>query len=318
MSQEKEEESQAFLTPRQYLSVDGGIDHAGFGWAQSKLLGAAGAVFLTSVQAAHLGSLILPNLSCEWGLEKWQVLLLLGTGSLAMTLGGLIGNFASHAFGRRRNIIGGLLLMLLFGFTSAVQRNFYCYLTLRALSFIFFQFVSSSAVCAVLEVSPTTTRLAVNTVLTLAGQLGATCSAFLAMAALHSMGWRKLLFILYLPCLLPLIMFVMLDDSPKQLIWSGKPGEGRRAMSKMFKDNNKEDVTHLITWSRSKVERRNGFRSMLTPESERTTTVLLAVMTLKNLVITTLHTAIPYILQVGVLCCFITALIYEVKKTDFN
>ena len=298
MDLQKEKETQHFLNRRTYLSLESAIEHAGFGKAQYKLLAMAGALFFTTVQTVHLGSLILPSLTCEWRLTKWQVLLLLGTGSLAMTIGAFVGNFSCHAFGRRKNVVGGMLFMLLFGFASVVQSNFYWYLTLRAFSFTFFQFVGSNAICAILEVCPKEKRLAVTTVLTVAGQLGATCSVFIAMNALHSMGWRKLTCILYIPCFIPLFCFLFyLEDSFRHLEKTGRSVEGYLVMSKMFKENNKEDLSHLISWKMD--YKRDYFKDLLSPESETTTTLLLAVLTIKNIVVTTLHTAIPYILHVS-------------------
>ena len=284
------------LTKRAYISVDHAVENAGFGRAQIKYMLAACVVFFTEVQFIHLGSLILPSITCEWNLQKWQILVLLISAAVTRTIGSYIGGGLSDKFGRRNNVVLGLFSMILFGLLAILQTDFYMYVTFRACSFFFLHCITPSALCIVLEITPRKLRFLAKMVLAVAGQLGATCSSLLAMYYLNTVGWRDLTFYLTVPCFLPLLIFWFLSDSPRYLFLSGDVEGGRKAMGEIFRMNGKEDTSHLI--KNVKDQDRGNVGQMFTPEFEKTTWMLLIVIAVKNLVISVMHTALPYILQV--------------------
>ena len=284
------------LTKRTYISVDHAVEHAGFGSAQIKYMLAACVVFFTEVQFIHLGSLILPSITCEWNLVKWQILILLIGASVTRTIGSFVGGALSDKYGRRNNVIVGLFCMILFGLIAVLQADFYVYATFRACSFFFLHCITPSALCIVLEISPRKMRFLAKMILAVAGQLGATCSSLVAMYYLNSMGWRDLSFYMILPCFIPLLIFCFLSDSPRYLFLSGDADGARKAMRQIYRMNGKDDISHLI--KNIKDQDRGNVRQMFTPEFEKTTWMILGVIAIKNIVISVMHTALPYILQV--------------------
>ena len=161
----------------------------------------------------------------------------------------------------------------------------------------FLHCITPSALCIVLEITPGKLRFLAKMVLAVSGQFGATASSLLAMYYLNTLGWRNLTFYLVMPCFIPLFIFCFLSDSPRYLYLSGEAEKGEAAMREIFRMNGKEDVSHLI--KNVKDQDRGNVRQMFTPEFERTTWMILSVITIKNLVISILHTAMPYILQVS-------------------
>ena len=149
----------------------------------------------------------------------------------------------------------------------------------------------------VLEISPRRMRFLAKMVLAVAGQLGATCSSLLAMYYLNSLGWRDLSFYMIMPCFLPLLIFFFLSDSPRYLFLSGDYDGGRKAIKQIYRMNGKQDVSHLIR--NVKDQERGNVKQMFTPEFEHTTWMILGVITVKNLVVSIMHTAMPYMLQVN-------------------
>ena len=115
---------------------------------------------------------------------------------------------------------------------------------------------------------------------------------------LDSLGWRDLTFYLIVPCFLPLLIFCYLSDSPRYLYLSGDSDGGRKALKAIFTMNGKEDISHLV--KNVKDQDRGNVKQMFTPEFEKTTWLLLGIITIKNLVITAMHLALPFILQVNV------------------
>jgi len=283
------------LSKRNYISVDHAVEHAGFGLAQIKYMLAACVVFFTEVQFIHLGSLTLPSISCEWDLEKWQILILLISASVTRTIGSFVGGSLSDKYGRKNNVLIGLFCMIVFGLTAVLQTNFYMFLTFRASSFFFLHCITPSALCIVLEISPRRMRFLAKMVLAVAGQLGATCSSLLAMYYLNSLGWRDLSFYMIMPCFLPLLIFFFLSDSPRYLFLSGDYDGGRKSIKQIYRMNGKQDVRHLIR--NVKDQERGNVKQMFTPEFEHTTWMILGVITVKNLVVSIMHTAMPYMLQ---------------------
>ena len=294
-------------SPTLSISVDEAIEHAGFRRAQLKFLVAAGAVFFTETLTFNLDALVLPTLNCEWDLKKWQTLLLLISGSLAMTIGAFVGGTISDKFGRRRNIVAGHFLLIFFGMMSVYQNNFYVFTILRAFKHLLYPILAPSALCLVLEISPRNTRFVIKMILVISGQLGTVCSSLIASNHLGSLGWRKLTFLLFLPCLIPLGMFIVLDESPRFLILSGRLGAGRKVLKNIFQDNSREDVSETVTGK--KEDNRGDYRDMFTPTLKKTSNVLFTVITLKTFVMKTLHTAIPYILQVNIISQLIASVL---------
>lgn len=286
------------LAKRSYISVDHAVEHAGFGPAQLKYMLAACVVFFTEVQFIHLGSLTLPSVTCEWSLEKWQILVLLVSASILRTVGSFVGGSLSDKFGRKNNVVVGLFCMIGFALLAILQHDFYLFSTFRACSFFFLHCITPSALCIVLEITPRKLRFVAKMVLAVAGQFGATASSLLAMYYLNTLGWRDLSFYLIMPCFIPLFIFCFLSDSPRYLYLSGDAERGASAMRAIFRMNGKEDLTHLI--KNVKDEERGNVKQMFTPEFEKTTWMILGVITIKNLVISILHTAMPYLLQVRI------------------
>ena len=284
------------LRKRQYMTVDSAIEMAGFGRVQILYLLAACVVSFTEVQIIMTIGLTLPSVQCEWDLNNKDILTMLMVGSTSFVVGGLSGGVVSDKYGRRKVILYGLLFMIVSGFLATFQQNFVLFLVCRAGCLFFFTFIKPSSLCMILEITPRRFRFLVKMALMVSGQIGATCASLTAFAIMNTSGWRMLLFWMIVPCITPLIIYIFLEESPRFLLVSGKTEEGVRILRQIYLRNGKEDVSSLVRNKRG--VNRGQIGQLFTPEFEKTTLIVLAVFLMKNLISSTIHVAIPFIIKV--------------------
>ena len=295
------------LRKRQYITVDSAIEMAGFGRVQILYLLAACVVSFTEVQIIMTIGLTLPSVQCEWSLGNKEILTMLMVGTTSFIGGGLAGGVISDKYGRRKVILYGLLFMIISGFLATFQTSFTLFLISRGGCLFFFTFVKPSSLCMILEITPRRFRFLVKMALMVSGQIGATCAAMTAFEIMNTSGWRMLLFWMIVPCIAPLIIYTFLDESPRYLLVSGRTEEGVRLLREIYMRNGKEDVSSLIRHKRG--VNRGQIGQLFTPEFEKTTLIVLTVFLLKNLISSTIHIAIPFIIKVRIMGPLVAVLV---------
>lgn len=287
------------LVRKEVMTVDNAIEQGGFGRAQIRYILAASFVFLTEVILLVSGSILLPSMICEWKLPRHYVLALMLGNHVSFMFGGYIGGKLGDVYGRRKTILWGQGLQILLTTVSLTQTDFKLFLALRSLASVSFGLIMPCTTTIALETSPRNARFLVKLFLGIAGTLGGTVSSVVAMMFLEDYGWRNVTGMLTAPCLVPILLFCMLDESPRFLFLTGDHAGGTEVIKRMYKQNNCEEFVHNI---KNRMDNERGLiKHLFSPEFETTTCILIAVFVVKGFITSTIHLSLPYLMQ-GTYC----------------
>ena len=288
------------LLRRHYISVDNAVEHAGFGMAQLKYIIAAAIVFFTENQIAMSTVIFLPNIKCQWDLDRRHILILLLSCSVSGLVGTVIGGKVADKYGRRKPIIGSIFAIIFFNVLSLLQKDFYLYLALRNVAYLFVPFTRPSATCLSLEVTPRRWRYAVKTCMGISSKSAAAVVTFLSYKYMDTLKWRHVSFYLLLPSFIPLFIYAFfIPESPRYLFLVGREQEATAIMHDLHKINKGFPLDHPIKSRQDPY--RGRLRDIFSPEFERTTYILTIVFFIKHIVMSTLHLVMPLLIK-GAYC----------------
>lgn len=203
------------------FTVADAVDRAGFTRFHVALLILAGAVWAADAMEMMLLSFVGPAASCEWGLSGSQEAAL----STAVFGGMLVGAYGwgamSDAFGRRAAFAAPAVFMLVFSLASAAAPNYPALLALRALVGIGLG-GAPVAFALFLEFAPSATRGLALVGVQAFWTVGSIAEAALAWGVLGSLGWRWLIALSSIPCLILVAVIPCVPESPFYLAATGR------------------------------------------------------------------------------------------------
>jgi len=214
------------------FTVADAVDAAGFTRFHWLLLLLAGAVWAADAMEMMLLSFIGPALACEWGLSAGQEAALSTAVFGGMLAGAGAWGALSDACGRRAAFAGPALFMLIFSAASAVAPSFGALLAFRALVGVGLG-GAPVAFALFLEFAPSSTRGLALVGVQAFWTLGSIAEAGLGWAVLGRFGWRALVALSAIPCLVLCLVLPWVPESPFYLAAAGRRDEAEAVLRRV-------------------------------------------------------------------------------------
>jgi MFS transporter, putative metabolite:H+ symporter len=184
------------------------------------------AVFIVEFFDLFIVGFIMSAVGPAWGLTYGQTAIVLLSAGVGAIFGALVFGVAADRFGRKGALIAGIVICGissgLIGFTPDGD-----WLTLAALRFFVGVGVGGSAapaVALVVELTPTRVRTVVASAMNIPAGLGVVLAAAATAALLPLIGWRGLALVGFAPLVLALACWIVLPESLRWLVASGRHG----------------------------------------------------------------------------------------------
>ncbi|PIN12688.1 Synaptic vesicle transporter SV2 (major facilitator superfamily) [Handroanthus impetiginosus] len=226
-------------------TLDEALSSLGFGTFQVFALVFAGISWFSEAMEMNLLSFIGPAVKSEWSLSPTQESLLSTAVFGGMLVGALFWGFISDAYGRRIGMRGVLVVIAGAGLLSAFSPNYMSLVTLRCI--LGFGVAGGHVFASwFLEFIPSCNRGAWTLSITAFWILGELFEASLAWIIMPRLGWRWLLGLSSLPCMLVVILSIFVPESPRYLFKEGRTNEALDVLKKVALINRQELPTCIL------------------------------------------------------------------------
>jgi AAHS family 4-hydroxybenzoate transporter-like MFS transporter len=182
-------------------------------------------VAVDGMDVAIMGFLA-PSINAEWGLTPAAFGVVMGAAPIGLALGALVAGSSSDWFGRRRVLLGSLLVFGSFTLLTAFAPGPSAMALLRFLTGLGLGAAMPNTSTLVSEYVPRHSRSAIVATMFTGFNLGSAGIGFIAAALIPHFGWRS---VLELGAILPLGLFVvlcfLLPESAQLLTVKGAPAE---------------------------------------------------------------------------------------------
>ncbi|XP_065892911.1 putative transporter svop-1 [Dysidea avara] len=223
-------------------TVEDAVDKMGFGLFQILLSMFAGSIWMVEAFEVMILSILSGALKCQWKLSYAQEASITTVVFFGFLVGGTVWGITADKFGRKRTLLVVLILGFVFGIASAFSPNYYVILLIRGLvGFGFGGGFLGPAYCA--EFLPARSRAVIMCLLEIAWAVGSVVEALLALVVMTSIDhepWRWLLGFSALPVLLVILVFPLIPESPRYLIFKGQEEKAKKVLSLIAKVNCKQ------------------------------------------------------------------------------
>ncbi|XP_045535222.1 synaptic vesicle glycoprotein 2C [Papilio machaon] len=247
-------EEQAEIKERlQRAPFETALHHAGYGWFQWLLLGSCGAVYAVCALSTTTLSFVLPAAECDFMLSSSDKGRLTATPLIGMCVGSYFWGNLADARGRKKAIVGALLLDACAAFLSSVVQSFPAFLACRFFSgfgiigatgliFPYFgDFLSlrhRDVMLCRLEVFWTIGTILLPGIAWLIIQ-DPRFNLTAMDADFQYKSWRVFVAACGLPSLLVVLLLMPFPESPRYLLHSNKPEQALVVLQRIFRVNTK-------------------------------------------------------------------------------
>lgn len=187
------------------------------------------AVLLDGFDAVVLGA-VLPSMleNGELGMTTAQGTAVATAGLVGMMIGALAMGYLTDRLGRRRMLIGAVVLFSLLTFAAAFSPNVLVFGLLRFLAGLGLGGCLPTAIAMVTEFARRGRGSNATTLVMTGYHVGAVLTAALAIAVVRQFGWQEMFVLGALPALVLVpLMFFYLPESPSWLASQGRTAEAR-------------------------------------------------------------------------------------------
>ncbi|XP_049870505.1 synaptic vesicle glycoprotein 2B-like isoform X2 [Pectinophora gossypiella] len=229
------------------------LHHAGYGCFQWLLLMSCGAVYAVCALSTTTLSFVLPAAACDFNLESADKGRLTATPLIGMCVGSYFWGNLADARGRKKAIIGALLLDAVAAFVSSLVQSFPAFLAFRFFSgfgiigatglvFPYFgDFLSlrhRDVMLCRLEVFWTIGTILLPGIAWLIIQ-DPRFNLTAADAAFQYTPWRVFVAACGIPSLLVVLLLIPFPESPRYLLYAHRPEEALKVLQRIFVVNTK-------------------------------------------------------------------------------
>jgi MFS transporter, putative metabolite:H+ symporter len=229
------------------ITIDQGIEQAGFGRFQKKIMAICGLVWASDGIKVLLIAFVLPAISQEWSLSNAQKGLLGTAIFLGMLAGAWIWGRLSDLIGRKQVFIITILIDTVFGLASAFAPSFAWLVALRVLTGFGVGGTLPVDYSIFAEFLPTQKRGRYLVLLESFWALGSVLAAGLAWLLVPSLGWRWLVAASAVPGILVFFIWRYVPESPRYLLVKGKNNEALQILRQVARENGNQLLATKLT-----------------------------------------------------------------------
>jgi AAHS family 4-hydroxybenzoate transporter-like MFS transporter len=206
------------LTPTSTIDIGNLIDEGRFsGFQKAVVAVVASAVIIDGFDGQLIGYAI-PVIAKEWGIARTAFAPAVAAGLLGMGVGSACAGILGDRFGRRRALIGSVLLFAVATCAVGFSPNLLAIAVLRFIAGVGIGGALPSATTLAAEFTPKRIRTVAVTATIVCVPLGGMVAGMFAGCVLPRSGWRPLFwFGGALPLLLAMLLFAFLPESPRYL-----------------------------------------------------------------------------------------------------
>ncbi|XP_065920567.1 putative transporter svop-1 [Dysidea avara] len=232
------------------FTVEDVVDKLGFGLFQVLLCLFSGSIWVVEAFEVMILSILSGALKCQWNLDYAQEATITMVVFFGFLVGSPIWGTVADRFGRKKALLTIQVLGFIFGIASAFSPNYYVMLLLRGLvGFTIGGGFLGPAYCA--EFLPARTRAVILCLIQISWAVGSVMEALLALVVMTSIDhepWRWLLGFSALPLLVVALVFPLVPESPRYLIYRGMEEKAKKVLATVAKVNCKSiSVGRLVT-----------------------------------------------------------------------
>lgn len=212
------------------------IDDQPVGRYQLLILVLVGAAIIMDGLENRLLPLAIPPLLKEWGTTREAFALTTSVGLAGMVLGTTLGGMLGDRLGRRRTIVGSVLIFGIVTACHALANGVPALTAMRFLAGLGLGGLMPSAASMFAELSPSRSKTLAVTIGMVCVPVGGVLSGLLGAAVLPTMGWRALFAIGGLIALvIGAILLLILPESPRYLARSSREEDQRKLRAVLSK-----------------------------------------------------------------------------------
>lgn len=217
------------------------VDRAGFGMYQALMMPLLIGVVMAEGSEMLITSSVTAGVRRDFGITATQQGSLSSVAFLGLALGTAISGVIADTYGRRVAVLGGYLLMAIFGTLSAAANSFVILISLRFLNGTACGLGVAGAISLLAEICPQSVRPLSFVILTIAltlGEIYAACGLLIFMPDLEHGSWRMATLWAAAPsALLFVLAFFLLRESAQWLAVAGRLPEARDVLLKTARAN---------------------------------------------------------------------------------
>ncbi|GFQ04835.1 organic cation/carnitine transporter 7 [Phtheirospermum japonicum] len=213
-------------------TLDEALDMVGFGKFQALVLAYAGLGAMAEAMEVMILSFIGTSVKAEWGLSSAQESLITTMVFAGMLIGAYLWGFISDNYGRRIGLLSVAVVTSIFAFVSSFSPNY--------ISLVVFRMVAGIGLGGgpvysswYLEFVPVRNRGFWMVIFSTFWTLGTILEALLAWVVIPRLGWRWLLALSSVPCLLALAFYFLTVESPRYLYLNDKIVDAHNVLKRM-------------------------------------------------------------------------------------
>lgn len=222
-------------------------------------------VLLDGFDTAAIG-FIAPSLIKEWGVAKPALAPVLSAALFGLAAGALSAGPLADKLGRKRVLIGSVLVFGVACLGSAFAADLTQLSILRFVTGIGLGAAMPNAVTLMSEYCPNQRRAMLTNAMFSGFPLGAAFGGFLASWMIPQWGWRSVLMLGGIaPLLLVVLMVALLPESVRYMVAKGQPVERIRAVLSRISASAQSAQSFFLTEAKASAEGQSGLAVVLSP-----------------------------------------------------
>jgi AAHS family 4-hydroxybenzoate transporter-like MFS transporter len=222
-------------------------------------------VLLDGFDTAAIG-FIAPSLIKEWGVAKPALAPVLSAALFGLAAGALSAGPLADKLGRKRVLIGSVLVFGVACLGSAFAGDLTQLTILRFVTGIGLGAAMPNAVTLMSEYCPNQRRAMLTNAMFSGFPLGAAFGGFLAAWMIPQWGWRSVLMLGGIaPLLLVVLMVLLLPESVRYMVVKGQPVERIRAVLSRISASAQNAQSFFLTEAKASVAGQSGLAVVLSP-----------------------------------------------------
>lgn len=243
---------------RQQFHADA-LKQIGFGKYQLFLIITTGIALATQVAQLFSLHFIMPSIDLEFCMSSVQKTTLIHSNLIGACIGAIFTSGLAELFGRKRTLLTCFICMIIFSIVAAFMPVYRFFGSARMFASAFGAGTFPIVATYVCETTPAHLRARALGLITSVGGIGAMLAAVISWGILprsgmqlmqeleeHFSGWHTYSLVMAMPAMLVIIGLLILNESPRWLLSTGREAEALRVYQKMYRWNNSKGTYSFL------------------------------------------------------------------------